>query len=113
MVKTADTLTAKIYLGLREGYGSKQHSIDEVIDFIQEYIDRHPLCVSITPTTYVYTKGREEGAIIGLINFPKFPTTIGKLEATALEIAMLCKDKFNQDGVAIEFKDKTILVGYE
>lgn len=33
------------------------------------------LCVTVTPTTYIFTGGREEGVTIGLINYPRFPTT--------------------------------------
>ena len=31
------------------------------------------LCVSVTPTEYIYTGGAETGAIVGLINYPRFP----------------------------------------
>lgn len=30
-------------------------------------------CVTVTPTTFVYTGGREEGAAVGLVNYPRFP----------------------------------------
>jgi hypothetical protein len=30
------------------------------------------LCVTVTPTKYIYTLGEETGAEIGLINYPRF-----------------------------------------
>ncbi len=33
------------------------------------------LCVTVTPTNYIYTMGEESGAIVGLINYPRFPKT--------------------------------------
>lgn len=46
MTKSVKTITAKIYLGLREGYTSVQHNINEVNSFLQEYIDKIGLCVT-------------------------------------------------------------------
>lgn len=31
------------------------------------------LCVTVTPTKYIYKAGEETGARIGLINYPRFP----------------------------------------
>ncbi len=110
MVKTIETLTAKIYLGLREGYKGKVHTLEEVKDFLQTYTDRVGLCVTVTPTTFVYTNGREEGAIIGLISYPRFPKTKQKLEQQAEEIARLCKERYNQKRVSVEYRDRTIML---
>lgn len=32
------------------------------------------LCVTVEPTTYIYTGGEELGYVVGLINYPRFPT---------------------------------------
>jgi len=39
----------------------------------QKFCDEVGLCVTVTPTNYVYTNGEETGAIIGLINYARFP----------------------------------------
>lgn len=31
------------------------------------------LCVTVTPTTFIYTAGAEEGVAVGLVNYPRFP----------------------------------------
>ncbi len=110
MTKTVETITAKIYLGLREGYTSNIHSIDELKTFLQEYINRVGLCVTVTPTTFLYKDGKEEGVIIGLINYPRFPTTKEKLKNTTAEIAQLCKNKYKQNRVSIEYQEETVMI---
>lgn len=39
----------------------------------QAYCDEIGYCVTVEPTSYVYTLGTETGAVIGLINYPRFP----------------------------------------
>jgi hypothetical protein len=34
---------------------------------------REGLCVTIEPTTYMYTGGEEAGYVVGLVNYPRFP----------------------------------------
>lgn len=110
-MKSVETITAKIYLGLREGYTDKVHTLDELKDFLQKYTNKVELCVTVTPTTFVYKDGREDGAVIGLINYPRFPTTKEKLEQTAEELAALCKEEYRQNRISIEFQDRTVMLG--
>lgn len=70
-MKTVETMTAKIYLGLREGYTDKVHRLRELRDFLQKQTDKGGLCVTVTQTTFLYKGGMEEGAIIGIINYPR------------------------------------------
>lgn len=109
-MKSIKTVTAKIYLGLKEGYTDKVHSLDEVKDFLQDYVDGVSLCVTITPITFIYKGGREDGVIICLINYPRFPTTKEKLEQKAEEIASLCKERYKQKRISIEYQDGTIML---
>lgn len=45
------------------------------------------LCVSITPTTFVFTGGSETGAIVGLLNYPRFPRAPVEIEEHAKALA--------------------------
>ena len=36
---------------------------------------REGLCVTVEPTLFCYTGGEEAGYVVGLINYPRFPTT--------------------------------------
>lgn len=41
------------------------------------------LCVTVDPTTFIYTGGEEAGFVVGLVNYPRFPTTPEALEKRA------------------------------
>lgn len=54
--------------------------------------DRAGWCVTVTPTTFVYTGGQESGAAIGVINYARFPTPVEEIENRVLHFArhLLC-----------------------
>lgn len=41
----------------------------------REFCMEEGACVTVTPTSYVYTGGEETGVIVGFINYPRFPAT--------------------------------------
>lgn len=55
----------------------------------REYCFAVGLCVTIEPTTYIYTGGEETGFRIGLINYPRFPATESDIRQRADELADL------------------------
>ena len=65
----------EIFVGLREGYEGKTHQMAEALELCQEYCNEVGLCVTVTPTTYVYKDGQEPGIVVGLIRYPRFPET--------------------------------------
>ena len=44
------------------------------------------LCVTVTPTTYIYTGGEEVGVIVELINYPRFPTDLREIIESAIRL---------------------------
>jgi hypothetical protein len=48
---------------------------------------REGLCVTVEPTTFIYTGGEEAGYVVGLLNYPRFPSTPEALQARATIIA--------------------------
>lgn len=44
---------------------------------------REGLCVTIDPTTYIYTGGEESGFVVGLLNYPRFPSMSLEIQARA------------------------------
>ena len=55
MKKSVETINAKIYVGLREGYSDIVHSLGELEKVLQNYTNKKGMCVTITPTRYIYT----------------------------------------------------------
>jgi ferredoxin len=66
------------------------------------------LCVTVTPTTYVYTGGAEQGVRVGLINYPRFPCEPETLWAKAELLAGLLLDGLSQQSLTIQAPDRTL-----
>jgi hypothetical protein len=47
---------------------------------------REGLCVTIEPTTFIYTGGEEVGYVVGLVNYPRFPSSAEKLIARGRDL---------------------------
>lgn len=47
---------------------------------------REGLCVTLHPTTYIYTGGEESGYVVGLLNYPRFPCDPQQLEHRARDL---------------------------
>lgn len=104
------TYTAQIYVGLRVGYSEQLYSLKEVRGLCQEYADSVGLCVTVTPTEFIYTKGYEPGVIVGLINYPRFPSEFVDIEFHALALAGKLKDALEQNRVSVVFPHKTVMI---
>lgn len=64
-------------------------------------------CVTVTPTKYIYTHGEESGAIIGLINYPRFPSTPDQIEEKAEELGIRIMDDCCQGSFTVMTQEKT------
>ncbi len=62
---------------------------------------------TVTPTTFIYTGGVEEGACVGLVNYPRFPVTDAELFITAQMLAAHLTGWLHQHSVLITAPDKT------
>lgn len=80
----APTYTVSLYMA---------GDVDVARQAIREYCYDVGLCVTVTPTTYIYTGGEEAGFIVGFINYPRFPVEPADLDATAREVADLLLDR--------------------
>ena len=56
---------------------------------LRGYCYERGLCVTVTSTIFIYTGGEEAGVSIGLVNYPRFPSTPESLWDKALEIARM------------------------
>lgn len=57
---------------------------------------REGLCVTIEPATFIYTGGEEEGYRVGLLNYPRFPSTPEVLQARAEVVALALLEATHQ-----------------
>jgi hypothetical protein len=66
------------------------------------------LCVTVEALDFVYTGGQERGVRVGLINYPRFPTTPKALKTTAEALALVLIDLLYQTSCSIVFPDETV-----
>ncbi|MDR3502884.1 MAG: hypothetical protein P4L79_09900 [Legionella sp.] len=84
------------------------------IDLAKQICRKHcfdvGLCVTIDPTTYIYTGGEEEGFVVGLINYPRFPSTTPLMDETATKLADLLCEKLFQNSYTIMNPYNTVVI---
>jgi hypothetical protein len=80
----------------------------DIEDQCRTYCDEIGFCVTVTPTTFIYTDGEEEGYIIGLINYPRFPMTPEQIWGHAEVLAERLRMEADQQSYTIQAPDKTV-----
>ncbi len=73
-----------------------------------DFCDEVGLCVTVTETVYCYTGGEEAGVIVGLINYPRFPSTPSAIWQRAEELAARLCAGLKQQSYTIQAPDKTV-----
>lgn len=77
-------------------------------EICRAYCDEEGLCVTVTPTSYVYTGGEEAGVIVGLINYPRFAAEPREIMFAAKTLALELMHKLEQQSVSIQAPDETV-----
>ena len=67
----------------------------------REYCYGKKLCVTIEDTAFIYMGGQEAGIRIGLLNYPRFPSTPEWLLEAATELAKLLIERLYRDSALI------------
>ena len=84
--------------------------IDMIKQVCREYV-LCGLCVTITPTTYIFSHGEEEGAMIELIRYPKYPDSPGDESDcwdVMCELAEFICDNIHQGSYTVMDPDQAI-----
>jgi hypothetical protein len=124
LMKTCQTYWAKIFVGFRSKYEDTPDFImegrrDRLEGMCKGYCDEVGLCVTITDTTFIYKDGNEPGAIIGLMNYPRFPEEKGlrmedtKIRKHSMKLAEYLMVAMNQYRVSIMYPDETVMLENE
>ena len=98
MIKTTKTFWAKIYVS---------GPLDVIRQACRKSCLEEGLCVTIEPTTFIYTGGEERGTVVGLVNYPRFPSTQDKIYKRARKLALLILEKTYQHSVMVMTPDET------
>ena len=78
----------------------------------QRYCDDIGLCVTIARTSYVYTEGAEGGVIIGLINYPRFPSEPEAIFSRAMDLGHVLRRALLQESFTVQAPDRTVWVSF-
>lgn len=76
-------------------------SLERIKHTCRKFCLTNQLCVTVTPTDFVYTGGEESGACIGLINYPRFPKTEVELRTIAKTLALTLLEETFQHSVLL------------
>lgn len=74
------TFTVKIYLS---------GPIEVAKHILRQDCLREGLCVTVEPTQFIYTGGEETGYVVGLLNYPRFPSDPEAIRTRARRLAEL------------------------
>jgi hypothetical protein len=100
-LKVVDTWWAKVYIA---------GNIREIEDWCRWICDKDGMCVTVTPTRYVYTNGTEKGAEIGLVNYPPYTKTRKEINDMASKIAWTLLGETSQQSALIVTPETTELI---
>lgn len=81
--------------------------ISEAEQVIRKYCKDEGLCVTISPTKFIYSFGEEQGYVVGVINYPRFPKSEADVWVTASTLAKNLIDETHQGSILIETQSKT------
>jgi hypothetical protein len=84
----------------------------KAVKICKKYCDDTGFCVTVTQTQYVHTSGQEHGVIVGLINYPRFPSDPTTMVSRATDIAELLRVGLDQESYSIQTPDDTIWYSY-
>lgn len=77
-----------------------------------DYCDAVGFCVTVTETAYCYTGGEQAGVIVGLINYPRFPSTPEEIWKHAKALAAQLREQLGQQSYTIQAPDKTLWISH-
>lgn len=82
--------------------------IDQAKQVCREHCFEVGLCVTVEPLAYIYTGGEEVGVRVGLINYPRFPSTEDDLSAKATALAQKLMERLCQHSYSIVGPKETV-----
>jgi hypothetical protein len=96
--ETAPTHAVRIYTS------GPLHLIE---DTCRAFCLRQGLCVTVDPTRFIYTGGEETGAVVGLLNYPRFPQSPDEINRVAEDLAREILSACHQHSVLIVRPENT------
>ena len=109
-MKITKSYNVQIWVGLRQMYGEKISSIEDVRKICSEYVNEINECVTITPTEFIYVNGSETGVIVGFISYPRFSRSRKEIRKRAMALAEILMVELNQFRVTVTTPYKSYML---
>lgn len=100
----------QVWCGLKERDTNVLHTLEEVKEICQKFVDDIGECVSVTPTDFIYTNGNEQGVVVGFINYPRYPRKKKDIRRRAIQLATLLMYDLNQYKVTVTTPKKSYML---
>jgi len=71
--------------------------VDHARQIVRRWCKETPCCVTVTPTTFIYSGGEESGFVVGFRNYPRFPSDAASIGARATDLAERLRRELGQD----------------
>lgn len=104
-MKTVETISYSVQIWIAG-------DLDKAAGICFAYCDEVGLCLTVSRTIYVYTGGAEEGVVVGLINYGRFPSEPTAIFARAKELALRLISGLGQESASIQAPDKTLWISF-
>lgn len=98
-IKSVETHWVKIYIA---------GDYDKARDICRQYCYDVGMCVNVIKNDYIYTGGEEQGVIVEVINYPRFPSTPDELFEKSYNLALELREQLYQDSVSLVTPEKTL-----
>ena len=112
LLRETKSCSIRIYVGLesRDAF----YGIERAISICDAYCQETGFCVTVEPVTYTYTGSEpEQGCAVGLINYPRFPSSESDLMEHAFVLAERLIKGLDQWGASIVTPNNTFLLSHE
>lgn len=109
-MKKVKSFNVQIWVGLKEGYDGIENPIDLVYNICNKYVNENTYCVSVTETKFFYYEGYENGAVIGLINYARFPSSKRKILKHAFKLGEILMKELKQHRISITTPNNSYLL---
>lgn len=109
-MKIGPTYYANLYVGTRVSYTDDVLATEHARKVCQDYCNQVGLGLSFTQTEFIYVHGKEPGIIVGLINYPRFPTSTAGIKLHALSLGKQLLEVMKQERLSIVFPEETIML---
>jgi len=113
-MKVIEGYNVQIWVGLKECYNNgKIHTIEDVYNICDEFVEEKKDCVSVTKTSFRYVGGFEDGVVVGYINYPRFPREKSDIKNRALALAKKLMIDLNQYKVTVTTPESSFMLENE